>query len=212
MERELKITGEGKLSLMPDIAVINLPVVGEASGYEQAVNLLNKEVSLVHEILKKNGIEKSKLKTTDFRVYENWKPADKKNERIFLGFKATHDLQLELPLDNRLINAVLSDLTQKDAGISFSIRFDVSKKESYKKQLLQNAVADAMESAQTIADAAGIKLKEIVNINFSFSEIVFHNKNVLYESELNYTLATMPEFSPDEIDAKKNITIVWRIE
>lgn len=212
MERELKITGEGKLSLMPDIAVINLPIVGEASGYEQSVNLLNKKVSQVHEILGKNGIEKSKLKTTDFRVYENWKPADKKNERIFLGFKATHDLQLELPLDNRLINAVLSDLTQKNAGISFSIRFDVSNKESYKKQLIQNAVADAMESAQTIADAAGIKLKEIANINFSFSEIVFHNKNVLYESQLDYSRATMPEFSPDEIDAKKNITMVWRIE
>jgi hypothetical protein len=69
-----------------------------------------------------------------------------------------------------------------------------------------------MESAQTIADAAGIRLKEIVNINFSFSEIVFHNKNILYESQLDYSRATMPEFSPDEIDAKKNITMVWRIE
>lgn len=212
MERELKITGEGKLSLTPDIAIINLPVEGNALGYEQAVNLLNEKVSLVHAILEKNGIEKSKLKTTDFRIYENWKPADKKNEKKFLGFKASHDLQLEIPLNKQLINAILIDLTQKDAGIAFSIRFDVSKKESYKKQLIKNAVADAMESANTIAEASGIQLKEIVNINFSFSEIVFRNDNVLYESELNYSQASMPDFSPAEIDAEKNITMVWRIE
>ena len=211
MERELKITGEGKLALEPDITYIKLPITQHAYEYKQAVDSLNEKVKLVHQIIEKNGIDKSRLKTTNFNVDEIWSPYQKNKERTFEGYSASHDLTLELPINNQLISNVLSALTGNNAGIQFSIRFDVADKHKYKDQLIQKAVNDAIQSAQTIANTAGIKLKEIININYSFSEIVFHNENVLYEADLNYSEA-MPDFSPQSINAEKNITIVWRIE
>lgn len=211
MERELKITGEGRLSIEPDIAEITLPVTGESNNYEEALNLLNEKVFLVHQILEKNSIEKSKLKTTNFKVDEKWSEYKKNENRVFLGFKASHDLRIELPINNQLISKFLSGLTKSDVGISFSIIFDISDKEIYKNQLIQNAVADAISSAQTIAKAANIKLKEIKNINFSFSEVIFHDENILYEAKMDYS-QSIPEFSPQNINAQKNITVIWRIE
>ena len=34
----------------------------------------------------------------------------------------------------------------------------------------------------------------------------------MYESDMIYAETTMPDFSPDEVKAQKNITIIWRIE
>jgi uncharacterized protein YggE len=212
MKRELKITGVGRLLLTPDIAVINFAVADNAKGYEESVKKLNDKVFTIHNILGANSINKTKLKTTDFRVHENWKPATKITAQKFIGFHAEHDLKLELPLNNTIINSVLSDLLKTDAEITFSISFDVADKEKYKTQLIQNAVADATESAKTIANAANIQLKEIININFSFSEVHFHNDNIVYSPVSMRSKTVMPDFSPNDIKAEKNITIIWKID
>lgn len=213
MERELRITGEGRLSLTPDIVIIRLPVEATAEDYSGTIDFLNQKVNIVHNILTKNNIEKSKLKTTNFDIRENWEYyKDKRMKPKLLGYIASHDLKLEIPLNNELISSVLTDLSKSNTGISFTLSFDVSEKEQYNKALIKNAVLDAKESAEVLATASGIKLKEIVKIDYSFSEIHFHNDNILYESDMVWAETTMPDFSPDEVKAQKNITIIWRIE
>ncbi len=214
MSRELRITGEGRLSLKPDIAKIKLPVVSKELEYRAAIEELNKKVFAVHDILENNGINKDCLRTTDFLIRENWKYF--KDERLkpkFEGYTASHDLILELPLDNSLMSSVLSDLTNRGLGISFSISFDVSDREKHNKELIRNAVLDAKESAEVIAEASGISLKEIINIDYSFSEIKFHNEENEYDIMTKCCCdMSIPDFAPDDIKAKKNITIIWLIE
>jgi len=213
MERELRITGEGRLSLTPDVVIINLPVEASAKEYSSAIDLLNQKVNTVHDILNSNNIEKSKLKSTDFDIRENWKYyKDKRIKPKLLGYIASHKLKLEIPLNNELISSVLDDLSNSNTGISFTLSFDVSEKEQYNKDLIKNAVLDAKASAEVIASASDINLKEIVNIDYSFSEIHFRNDNILYESDMMYSDMRMPDFSPEEVKAQKNITIIWRIE
>ena len=178
MSRELRITGEGRLSLKPDIAKIKLPVVSTELEYWAAIEELNKKVFAVHDILENHGINKECLHTTDFQIRENWKYF--KDERLkprFEGYKASHDLILELPLNNCLISSVLGDLTNRGLGISFAISFDVSDREKHNKELIRNAVLDAKESAEVIAAASGISLKEIIkmtliNLMFLISSIM----------------------------------------
>lgn len=213
MERELRITGVGKLSLKPDIAIISLPIESLCKQYAEAIDTLNKKVEVVHGILKKRNIERNSLKTTGFDIREEWKyyRSDKKKSEL-VGFKASHDLKLELPLDNVLISSVLSDLANSNAGITFRLRFDVSNKDKYDGDLIKDAVKNAKLSAEMIAASTGVKLKEIIKIDYSFSEVQFQETKYLFESNLMCEASPMPDFSPDEIEVKKNITLIWRIE
>lgn len=104
MERELRITGEGKLSLTPDVVVISLPVESICELYSEAIDCLNQKTEIVLDILKKNYLNKKDLKTTNFDIREEWKYyRDNNRDAELIGFKASHDLKLELPLDNELI-------------------------------------------------------------------------------------------------------------
>ena len=213
MERELRITGVGKLSLKPDIVIISLPIESLCKQYSEAIDTLNKKVEVVHGILKKRNIERNSLKTTDFDIREEWKHymSNKKKSELD-GFKASHDLKLELPLDNVLISSVLSDLASSNIGITFRLIFDVSNKDKYDGDLIKDAIKNAKLSAEMIAASTGVKLKEIIKIDYSFSEVQFQETKYLCESNLMCEASPMPDFSADEIEVNKNITLIWRIE
>lgn len=212
MDRELRITGEGKLSFMPDTVVICLPVESICKKYSDAIESLHQKVKIVHGILKKNSLNKKDLKTTNFDINEEWKYYSNDNQEAeLIGFKASHELKLELPLDNKLISSVLNDISESETGIAFRLRFDVSDKKKYDEVLIKDAIKNAKLSANFIAESTGVKLKEIIRIDYSFSEVCFQETEFLYESSLE-SKNFIPDFTPEDINAKKNITVIWRIE
>jgi hypothetical protein len=58
-----------------------------------------------------------------------------------------------------------------------------------------------------------VKLKEIQRIDYSFSEISYISRSE-FEVETNYLMeaTTMSEFTPDDIELNKNVSITWIIE
>ncbi len=60
-----------------------------------------------------------------------------------------------------------------------------------------------MLSADMIAESTGLKLKEILKINYSLSEVRFEEPEYLYESKMMCSDCSIPEFTPEEIDVKK---------
>lgn len=68
MSRELRITGEGRLSLKPDVAKIKLPAESTELDYQAAIDVLNTKVFAIHDILENRGINKECLHTVDFLI------------------------------------------------------------------------------------------------------------------------------------------------
>jgi len=214
MERTLIITGKGKVSARPDIAYIQFPVVATDVNYRMAVKKLDTKVKALRRCITENGLDKNDLKTSDYRV-------DTKNTYIksrevyqFSHFEASHRLELEIPFKNELINSLINGIMKLEGHIEFRISFGVKDKEIYKKQLLEDAIGNAKANAAIIAKAAKVTLKEILNINYSLSEIVFRTQPYSVSdseiSEASYDV--YPDLNPDDIDVAENITLTWRIE
>lgn len=214
MERTLVITGKGRLSVTPDLATIKFPIKVEDKGYGVAVEKLTQIVNLLTETIESLGVEKTALKTEAFRV-DTHHVRNKKTERNdFVGFSAQHHLTLEIPLDNTLLNKIVIGIVNLDQGVEFKISFGVRDKESCMQRLIENAIRNAKEKAAIIAKASDLKLKEIVNINYSFSDIYLHSETELeYDSDilLEYQ-RPMPSITPTDIDLSENVTVTWRIE
>jgi hypothetical protein len=214
MDRTLIITGKGQVSAKPDIVYIRFPINVQDVNYAKAVKGVDIIVASVRNCVIANGLDKNELKTSDFRVNTLTKRNDKTKEYEFSTFEAHHDLVLQLPFETELINAMINDIVKLEGNIEFKISFGVKDPTIYKQQLIENAIADAKKSATIIAHASDIKLKEIININYSFSEIIFRSDlnynydNCLMESNDNM----MPDLNPDDIDVNESITITWRIE
>ncbi|SEA30141.1 hypothetical protein SAMN05443667_103171 [Flavobacterium gillisiae] len=214
MNRTLIITGKGKVSATPDIVYIRFPILVNDVHYATAVKGLDGIVASLRNCITTNGINKNELKTSDFRVNTQTKWNDNTKEYEFSKFEAHHDLLLQLPFDTELINNTTNDIVKLERNIEFQISFGVKDSTIYKQLLIENAISDAKKSAAIIAHASDIKLKEILNINYSFSEITFRSDlNYSYDSCLMETNEKiMPDLNPDAIDVNESITITWRIE
>lgn len=214
MERKLQITGRGKLSVSPDMIILSFDASAHEWEYEKTVTALNKKVEDLRIIIETVGVERKNLKTKDFGIRKEttWNKKTEKSE--FNGFRASHSLELELPLDKAIINQLLSQIAQKLDNFDFSIAFGVKDASEQQQQLILAAIAKAKENANLIAEATGVELMEILDIDYSYRELTIRSQRhdyPLYEADLVSTYDAAPDFEPDDIDVTETVTITWRI-
>jgi len=215
MERKLQVTGRGKLSVAPDMVILSFDASAHEWEYEKTMNALNRKVEDLRSILDSVQVDRKSLKTKDFciRKETTW---NKKTEKYdFNGFRAAHNLELELPLDKHLLNRLLGQLAQKLDNLDFSIAFGVRDAAAQQQQLVLQAIAKAKENAHLIAEAAGVQLQEILDIDYSFRELTIRSQRhnyPLYEADTVSTFDAAPDFEPDDIDVTETITITWKID
>ena len=88
--------------------------------------------------------------------------------------------------------------------------------EATKNTLLGKAVKDAREKASVLTEAAGIGLKDIQSIDYSWGEIDFEYRpmdgGILAERCMaEPTAAYSLDIEPDDIEVSDTVTVVWEI-
>ena len=215
MERKLQITGKGKLAISPDIVILSFNASAHEWEYEKTVNALNKKVDELRMLIEKEGIERKNLKTKDFGIRKDTAWSKKTEKHEFNGFRATHSLELELPLEKDLINRLLNQISKKLDSLDFNISFGVKDASEHQQQLILQAIAKAKENAALIARATGVQLMEIIDIDYSYRELTIRSDRheyAMYESDMMTTYDAAPDFEPDDIDVAETVNITWRIE
>lgn len=207
--RELKITGTGRLDILPDQVRVHLPVAAASFNFEESASLLNQKTAVLETIAIDNGLAKNALKTSNYSIGEDWRYDKKTEERVLNGFKASQNLNLTLPLDFTLVGKVLNAIAASGHDITFQLYFDVANKASHNDELIKKAIADAERAAFTICAAAQIKLGNILRIDYSFSEL--HIQEHMFMAADSAAGFSDISINPEEISAEKNITMVWEI-
>ncbi len=65
--------------------------------------------------------------------------------------------------------------------------------------------------AEILCDASGVKLGELINIDYNWGEINFYSSTSYMLSEsANYDASPM-HFNPDDIRIKDSVTFIWEI-
>lgn len=213
MERTIHITGKGYLKEAPDQIRFSFDVNDHQWEYGDTIDRVNTKVELLKELVNTAGIERSAVKSTSFSIDKSTIYDDKKKTHNFNGYRATHKMILRIPLDNHLINRVIKLITEHLSDLDFRIKFEIADPRTKERELIENAVQNAKENAEILAKASGVKLKEIKRIDYSFSEISYISHSE-FDVETKYLMEaeTMSEFTPDDIELNKNVSITWCIE
>ena len=202
----LRVQGKGKVSAEPDEVVLSFRVARQNSDYTAALNSLNEHVETLRCDLGKVNIPRHDLKTTDFEI--KTKTRHSLGRDVFDCYVAAHDLKLSLPLNQERLNQVLKTVTQSGSEARLRISFGVKDEAPLRKRLLEAAVANAKQNAQVLSTAAGVKLGQILSVEYGAVEVRVH-------SAMAYELApsdlAAPDITPQEIRAEDSVTIVWQI-
>ena len=224
--RTIRVTGKGQIKVHPDTTRITMDLKGTYPTYDETLRHSSEDTEQLKDVLTNFGFERADLKTlsfdidTEYESYEEKHGTRKEYKRRLVGYRFSHRLKVEFGSDNERLGKILYALANCSLQPELGISYTVKDPEAAKNELLGEAVADAGKKAEVMARAAGLTLREIQSIDYSWSEINFDfspgillsASDMLYDRSASLKNSYAMDIEPDDIEAADTVTVVWEIE
>lgn len=214
--RTLRVTGSGMIRLKPDTVQITMTLEGMERVYADTLRRSADDTETLKSAIEAIGFAREDLKTRNYNVqteYEGYQQDGVYRQRL-IGYRFRHELMIEFPWENERLGTVLDAVTETALTPEIRITYTVKDREAAKNALIGLAVADAKMKAEALANAAGVRLSNILHINYAIGESEFAVRPVLYAGAARKMCAdnAAPEIVPEDVAAEDTVTVVWRIE
>ncbi len=155
----ITVSGEGKVSVTPDIAEISFGVqTTQQRTAANAMKNLSESMNAIFDAVQKAGINTKDITTENFSlnpVY-NWQTGT----QTLLGYQATQNLRLKIRnLD--IISDVVTAATDAGANQAGNIVFTVDDPEGKRAEARKMAIDQAKQKAKVLAQQLGVTLGDL---------------------------------------------------
>lgn len=217
MARTITVKGVGSATVKPDQVVIRMSFEAKDKSYNRAMELATQQVSDLKQAFVSAGFEKDVLKTTEFDIrtdYDRVKDRNQNYVSVFAGYECSHNAKVVFDWKAELLAAALGAIAQSAVNPTINIDFTVKNPSAVNELILQDATQNARRKAEVLCTAAGVKLGQLVDINYNWGEIDLyaHTKYSVGDCIAPSGAACDIEFEPDDIHAGDTATFVWEIE
>ncbi len=206
------VTGEGKVTAVPDIATLRLGIEAQDTSVVLAQTAAAAAMDNVMTALSDNGVVTEDIQTQYFNIYKvtRWDRDDE--QEVVVGYRVTNVVSAKLrDMDKvgSIIDAVASaggDLTRVD-GISFS----VDDPTEYYQEAREEAMADARAKAEQLARLAGVKLGKATYIAEGSSGSTYTTPQPRIAFEMEAGMAVETSLSPGEMEIGLTVQVAYSI-
>jgi uncharacterized protein len=165
-QQGLWVNGEGKISVTPDLAIINLGIQAQETAVADAQAKASEAMDKVIKALKAQGIDDKDIQTQYFNISQisNWDM----NKEVVTGYRVTNTVTVkvrDITKPGQVIDAVVAaggDMTRVN-GITFTLEKPAAKYVEARALAMDHAAAKAKE----IADKTGVKLGKVTYVTES---------------------------------------------
>lgn len=216
-QQGISVSGEGKVSVVPDVASLQLGIQAQAKTVAEAQNQASDAMNQVMTALTSNGVASKDIQTSYFSIQKITRYDQNTQQEVTTGYSVTNLVNAKIrilaqesyTLDykvGRIIDAVAQaggDFTQVN-----SINFTVDNPQSYYDQARQKAMTDATHKASSLADLAGVKLGKPISIVESGTAVP--PPSPFYAKAAADSTATTP-ISPGELEITLDVQVIYSI-
>ena len=166
-ENGIWVTGEGSVTLEPDLAVLGLGVEARGETVSEALAEASTAMDAVLGALRSRDIQDRDVQTRRFSVrpvyeyQEVVQSGTRRETRVLVGYVVSNTVTVKIR-DLGSVGVVIDDVATAggDATRIDDVRFTVDDQSVYAAELRSKAVADAMTKARHFANLAGVSLGE----------------------------------------------------
>ena len=200
------VTGEGRVSVEPDIAILSLGVEFQASTVAEAQSEAARAMEAVIREIKAHGVSDKDIKTQQYTIspVKRWY----EDEEVLLGYLVAN--MVSVKLRNVDATGIVIDAVAEAGGDAIrvnNIGFTIDDPEAYYKEARQKAMADALEKAEQLADLADIILGDPVYISEGSSY-----SPLSYDVRVETVQAPTTPISIGEMEISLNVQVVYEID
>ena len=206
----LSVSGEGRASAAPDVAVLGLGVSAKAPTVGAANSQAQQAMTALLDSLEANGVQEKDIQTTSFAIQPEY---DYRNdEQVLTGYRVSHMLQVKVRDIDRA-GEVIDDAVQAGGDLLQvqSISFIIDDTTALSSQARQKAMADAQAKAEELATLAGVTLGDPTYITESTSTPYtqpYRDGSMAYSAEA----APVTEISAGELEVVVYVNITYGID
>jgi len=153
------VSGTGEVSIVPDIATLNLGVVVQGTSIAEAQSEASEGMTKVMQALTSNGIAAKDIQTGRFSINQETRWDDEKEIETPVGYEVTNRVIVKIKDTSKVSDIIDSAIEAggdliRITGISFSVE-DPAK---YYLEAREKAITAAKEKAENLAQLSGVTL------------------------------------------------------
>ena len=202
----IRISGEGRVVGIPDIAKIQLGYKAEKKTVAEAqTDNTDKMNNIINKLKKDFDINKKDIQTSNYNIY----PQYDWNEGIktLQGYQVTQNLNIKIR-DLEAVSKILDAAGSAGLNQVGNLQFDIDNPEKLKEEARTKALKNAKEKADKLSKELGVKLGRVI----SFSEYGSEPSQPVYRAYGMAEMKSMDEAAPEIEAGSTEITINATIE
>lgn len=204
------VSGTGKVTTLPDQAIITISVENDGATAAEALDTNSKDTQKVLDRLKAEGIADSAIETASVVVYPNRYYDQQTGQEKTTGYRAQNTVTVTFD-DLTLVGDVFAAMTEAGADSVSGPAWQLSDDNPAVQTALTKAVENARIKAEALATNQGAQLGEALII----SESSVYQPYIAYAEEVAKSAAdssvTPPPISPENMEVTASVTVTYRM-
>jgi uncharacterized protein YggE len=207
------VTGQGEVTATPDLATLYLGVEAQADTVAEAQSQAIEAMDNVMAALTDNGIDEDDIQTQYFSIDQVTRWDSDKDEPVVIGYEVTNMVTVKIR-DIDSVGAVIDAVAE--AGGDFirvsNIAFSVEDPSEYYEDARAEAMADAKDKAEQLADLAGIELGNPTYISEGtiYAPVIYRDMGGIVPPVAIEESST--SISPGELELTLSVQVAYAIE
>ena len=168
------VTGQGTVTLEPDLALLNLGVESIAKTVAEARDEAAGAMDAIVSALRARGVEDRDIQTRFFNISpqyefpEVFEEGIRTRKQVLVGYRVNNSAAVKIR-DLDAVGQIIDEVATAggDATRINGISFTVEDSKPFMAQLREDAVGDALAKAQQLASLTGVSLGQLVFISES---------------------------------------------
>jgi uncharacterized protein YggE len=196
--------GEGVVKRAPDQAWVTIAAESRAKTPAEVQKMNADAMSSVLQKLKGLGLPPETIQTTGYELRPEFDYTD--NRQTLRGYVARNTVEVRVD-DLPRLGQVLDIAVGAGATSVSGIRFDIKNRTEVEQLALQRAVADARAQANTVAQAAGLRIERVQRIEVHHAMDTPPPPRPMYAMRAEMAASGEPPIAPGEMEVKATVTM-----
>lgn len=169
----ISVSGEGEVMAVPDIGQFSFSVNAHGDTATIAQEESGTNINAILAYLTEEGVEDKDVKTQNYNLYPKWVYEERVcpvgsycpgGERVQDGFEVTQTVTVKLR-ETDTAGEIIAGVGDRGATNISSLNFTVDDTDALKVEARSEAIADAKEKAEALADQLGVRIVRLVDYN-----------------------------------------------
>jgi len=156
-ERTIVVTGNGEFIAQADFATVRVGVTAAGATAEEASLLCNERLRAIFDAAGTSGVSARDITAAGIEI----EPRRNDGEEEIIDYLAKDTITV-IVRNVAIVNGILTKVIDAGASETFAVTYSLTEASDAYREALKNAMQDAAEKAAVLAEAGGVRVKEVI--------------------------------------------------